>query len=86
MFTLDDLKQTRYFQDVQQEVRVENTHKNILEVLKARFTNDIPSKIVEKLNQIDDLSCLSEINKKAATAKNLAEFRSFLKQVSDNHV
>ncbi|RUT07900.1 hypothetical protein DSM106972_021600 [Dulcicalothrix desertica PCC 7102] len=84
MFTLDDLKQTRYFQDVQQEAKVENARKYILEVLKARFANDIPSKIVEKLNQIEDLSCLDEIHRKAATAKSLAEFRSFVKQLPDN--
>lgn len=84
MFTLDELKQTRYFQDVQQEARVETTRNNILQILKVRFTKDIPPKIVEKLNQIEDLSCLDEIHRKAVTAKSLAEFRSFLKQPPDN--
>lgn len=84
MFTLDDLKQTRYFQDVQQEARVETTRNNILQILKVRFTKDVPPKIVEKLNQIEDLSCLDEIHKKAVTVKSIAEFRSFLKQLPDN--
>lgn len=86
MFTLDELKQTRYFQDVKQEGRVEEARDGILEVFKLRFSNDVPPKVVEKLNQIQDLSCLKEIHKKAVTAKNITEFRSFLKQVPDNRV
>lgn len=86
MFSLDDLKQTRYFQDVRQEAKAETRREDILKVLKLRFTKDAPSKILEKLNQIEDLPCLDEIFDKAVTVKSIADFRSFLKQVPDNHV
>lgn len=83
MFTLDDLKQTRYFQDVIKEAKVEQSRKMILIVIKARFIDDLPPDVVEKLNQIEELSCLDKILKKTATAKNIAEFCSFLEQVLD---
>lgn len=78
MFTLDDLKQTRYFQDVIQEAKIEISRKYILRALKIRFNDNPPSGIVEKLNQIEDLSCIDKIFDKSITAKSLAEFCSFL--------
>jgi hypothetical protein len=55
MFGLDDLKQTRYFQDVMQEGRLESTRNSILSVLEACFCNR-PLDYMQKLNKIEDLS------------------------------
>lgn len=75
MFTLDDLKQTRYFQDVIKEAEVEIAREYILKLLKICFTDDIPYSFVEKLNQIEDLPCLDDIYEKTITTKSITEFR-----------
>lgn len=82
MFTLDDLKQTRYFQDVIQEAKVEQSRKSILTALEVRFiTDNIPSGVIEKLNQIEDFYCLDQILEKSVTVESLTEFCSFLEQL-----
>jgi predicted transposase/invertase (TIGR01784 family) len=78
MFSLDDLKKTRYFQDVMEDGRLEKARQYILSVLEARFTN-VPSDISEKLNSIQDSSVLDRLHKQAITVKKIAEFQQLLK-------
>jgi predicted transposase/invertase (TIGR01784 family) len=80
MFGLDDLKQTRYFQDVMHDAKLENAREDVLSVLEARFAN-IPSNYVPILNKIEDLSILKGLLVRAATVQNLAEFQRSLKEV-----
>jgi predicted transposase YdaD len=78
MFSLDDLKKTRYIQDIQQEAKVENAREYILKVVQARFANT-PSDVVNTLNLIEDLPSLDGILQTALAAKNITEFRKALK-------
>ncbi|BAZ11973.1 hypothetical protein NIES4071_38010 [Calothrix sp. NIES-4071] len=78
MFSLDDLKKTRYFQDVMEEGGLRKARQYIVSVLQARFTN-VPSGILEKLNSIEDSSVLDRLIIQAATVKNIAEFQQILK-------
>lgn len=83
MFGLDDLKQTRYFQDVMLEASLKTAREDVLRVLKVRFTNE-PYDIVEILNRVEDLSCLNTLLEKAVTVKNNTEFKQALKEVVGN--
>jgi predicted transposase YdaD len=83
MFGLDDLRQTRYFQDVMQDGRLEAARESILRVLKVRFTNQ-PDDFIETLNKIDDLSSLNGLLEKAVTVKDVPEFKQALKEVTGN--
>ena len=79
MFGLDDLKQTRYFQDVMLEGSLKTAREDVLS-LKARFAN-IPDYCVQILNKIEDLSILKGLLVRAATVQNIAEFQRSLKEV-----
>ena len=84
MFGLDDLKQTRYFQDVMLEGSLKNARENILSILKARF-GKVPSSFTQKLNKIEDLTVLTELVTRAATVPNISEFQQALNDIADNN-
>ncbi|OKH50365.1 hypothetical protein NIES2101_19490 [Calothrix sp. HK-06] len=73
MFGLDDLKQTRYFQDVMEEGGLKNARKYILSVLETRFAN-VPQDIGKTLNSINDSSFLDSLIRQAVNVQNIAEF------------
>ncbi len=81
MFGLDDLKQTRYFQDVMEEASLKTAREDVLSVLEARFANK-PSDYIQKLNKVDDLSVLKGLLMRAATVQNIAEFQQSLQEVT----
>ncbi|GJD21977.1 hypothetical protein RIVM261_069330 [Rivularia sp. IAM M-261] len=84
MFGLDDLKQTRYFQDVMLEGSLKNARENILSILKARF-GKVPSSFTQKLNKIEDLTVLTELVTCSATVQNISEFQQALNDIADNN-
>ena len=59
-------------QGVKQE-RVQNTQKNILQILHIRFQN-IPDSVVARLNTIKDSDVLSQLLEKVVTAVSLNDF------------
>lgn len=73
MFWLDDLKKTRYFQDVMKEGGLKTARESILSVLEARFGNR-PLEYMQKLNKIEDSSVLEGLLIRAVTVENIAEF------------
>ncbi len=81
MFGLDDLKQTRYFQDVMEEGGLKKARKYILSVLETRFAN-VPSDIGKILNSINDSSFLDSLIRQAVTVQNIAEFQQLLQEVT----
>jgi hypothetical protein len=84
MFGLDDLKKTRYFQDVMRDGMLENARKYILLVLKVRLKN-VPPDIEEILNSINDLSFLDSLIRQAVTVNNISEFQQSLKEVTGDN-
>ncbi len=74
MFGLDDLKLTRYFQDVMLEGSLKTAREDVLSVLEVRFAY-IPDYCIQILNKIKDLSILKGLLVSAATVQNIAEFQ-----------
>lgn len=84
MFGLDDLKQTRYFQDVMEEGSLKTAREDILYVLEIRFANR-PSDYIQKLNKIEEPSVLKALLNRAVTAQNIAEFQQSLQEVTGDN-
>ncbi|BAZ12272.1 hypothetical protein NIES4071_41020 [Calothrix sp. NIES-4071] len=84
MFGLDDLKQTRYFQDVMLEGSLKAKREDILSILKARFEK-VPSSFAQKLSKIEDLTVLTELVTRAATVQNISEFQQAINDIEDNN-
>jgi hypothetical protein len=60
-----------------QEIEAKNSHGLILALLQSRFKN-VPEDITEELTNIIDKKRLVELNKAAATCKDLKAFRKRL--------
>jgi hypothetical protein len=84
MFGLDDLKQTRYFQDVKQDGRLEKAREAILSILETRFTS-VPQDIGKILNNINDSSFLDSLIRRAVIVQNINEFQQLLKEVTGDN-
>ena len=58
-----------------QEGVLQKGREDVIEVLEVRFS-DLPSDLVEKINQIEDLGLLKTLHRQAITIGSLAEFQA----------
>lgn len=77
MFTLDELRSTRYFQDVAAEARSEELIIAIVGVLETRF-EATATDLENNLRLITDITQLRQVLKKAVQASSLDEFQAWL--------
>ncbi|MFP4395355.1 MAG: Rpn family recombination-promoting nuclease/putative transposase [Anaerolineales bacterium] len=63
---------------------LENARESVIDVLEARFVN-VPASITDVINDMDDLSQLKKLHKRAATVVSLTEFKQVLKNVHNHH-
>ena len=61
-----------------QEILSENTHKNILEVLKVRF-GEVPTSLEKRIRADENLSHLLEVLRAAAGCSDLTDFTQTLR-------
>jgi hypothetical protein len=75
----EEEKQVAYITSVEriarQEGIVQNRREVIIEVLEVRFS-ELPSALVEKINQIEDPDLLKTLHREAITIDSLAAFQS----------
>lgn len=64
-----------------QEGIVQNARENVIEILEIRFS-EVPTEIVESINQIDDASVLKTLLRTAITIASIAEFQQILTEVT----
>ena len=58
---------------------LQQRREDVLEVLEVRFS-DLPSDLVDSINQIEDLELLKTLHRQAITIGSLAEFQAVLEQ------
>ncbi len=60
-----------------QEGILQGSRENVIEVLEVRF-KVLPSNLIEKINQIEDLELLTTLHRQGITIGSLAEFQELL--------
>ncbi len=62
-----------------QEGMLQSSRENVVEVLQVRFEN-IPSELIEAINQIEEVSVLKTLLRQATTISSLEEFQRLVAQ------
>jgi hypothetical protein len=74
----EQMRASKFYQEIQEEGAVMATREHILKVLRARFKEDPPPEISAALHSLEDLPQLEALLLEAATCASLEAFRAAL--------
>jgi len=63
---------------------IQNSRESVIEVLEVRFS-EVPTQVVEVINQIKDTNLLKTLHREAITTNSLNDWTNFLNQSTETH-
>lgn len=81
----EKMRESKFFQELEEEVALVRDRKAILRVLRARFRAEPPADVVQALEALDDLNRLGSLLDLAATCSSLNQFRKKVPGANGGH-
>jgi hypothetical protein len=78
----EQMRESKFYEEVMEEGRVEERRVALLETLDLRFGPDAAAELTETLRRLSDLKRLAELHRVAITCRRLADFRRALAEAT----
>ena len=72
------MRESKFFQELQEETRIEDRRAFLLETLESRFGGEAAAAVATAVSGLSDLGRLVELNRLAFTCRRLSDFRRAL--------